>query len=437
MIAEVKTPVAQRADSAHAPPRLGAPSRRRRLRRIAAAAAICALAAAGGLYGWQAWLAPDDAGERQLTETVRRGAIENTVTATGTLQPRDYVDVGAQVSGQLKKLHVEIGATVKAGDLLAEIDPIVYRAKVDGHRAQLRNLRAQLAAQEARHVLAGQQLTRQRNMMKEEATSAEALQTAEATLHASAAQIDSLKAQIQQTESQLRADQANLGYTKIYAPMAGTVVSVTAKQGQTLNASEQTPIILRIADLSTMTVNAQVSEGDVSKLREGMEVYFTTLGDNKRRWSGKLRQLLPTPQVVNNVVLYDALFDVPNPNQALMTQMTAQVFFVVAAVDDAVLVPVTALRPVATEGAGKESEQTPEADATADPRALFASGRALVHVVNGDGGGVEPREVKVGVVNRISAQIVSGLEPGEEVVAGTASSKSGGGKKKKKAAAQI
>ena len=106
------------------------------------------------------------------------------------------------------------------------------------------------------------------------------------------------------------------GYTKIYAPIAGTVVSQAAKQGQTLNANQQAPIVMRIADLATMTVQAQVSEADVPKLRVGMDVYFTTLGGDNRRYYGKLRQIPPTPTVVNNVVLYDALFDVPNPDGA-------------------------------------------------------------------------------------------------------------------------
>ena len=163
---------------------------------------------------------------------------------------------------------------------------------------------------------------------------------------------------MQQTESTLRGDEANLGYTKIYAPIAGTVVSQAAKQGQTLNANQQAPIVMRIADLSTMTVQAQVSEADVPKLHVGMDVYFTTLGGDNRRYYGKLRQIPPTPTVVNNVVLYDALFDVENPNQALMTQMTAQVFFVASSAKDAVLVPLTALRPVAAAGPGGKAPRT-------------------------------------------------------------------------------
>src|SRR3546814_869637 len=179
--------------------------------------------------------------------------------------------------------------------------------------------------------------------MAARATSEDALQTAEAALRSATAQVAAIEAQVRQTESTLRGDEANLGYTKIYAPIAGTVVSQSAQQGQTLNANQQAPIIVQIADLSTMTVQAQVSEADIGKLRVGMEAYFTTLGAPDRRRTGTLRQILPTPEVVNNVVLYDALFDVPNPTGDLMTQMTAQVFFVSAAARDVMLVPVAAL----------------------------------------------------------------------------------------------
>ncbi len=307
--------------------------------RLALVALAVLLLAGAGYYAWRTWLAAPDARSTYLSAAVTRGNLEDAVTATGTLQPRDYVDVGTQVSGQLTKLRVEIGSEGKKGDLLAEIDPAVYQSRVDSDRAQLRNQHAQLADRQAQRTLAEQQLTRQQNLARENATTTEALQTAEAALRSATAQIEALRAQIQQTESTLRGDEANLGYTRIFAPMSGTVVSQNAKEGQTLNANQQAPIVLRIADLSTMTVQTQVSEADVSKLRVGMEVYFTTLGAQERRWYGRLRQINPTPTAVNNVVLYDALFDVPNANRQLMTQMTAQVFFVVASAKDAVLVP--------------------------------------------------------------------------------------------------
>jgi len=406
-------------------------SQMRQLRPFALALAGCALLAGGGYYAWQTWFAADSSASTMLTATVTRGNVEDTVTATGTLQPKEFVDVGTQVSGQLKKLTVDIGALVKAKDLLAEIDPSVYQAKVDGDQAQLLNQKAQLADKQAQLALAELQYTRQQNLNRENATSADLLQIAEATQKSAVAQINAIKAQMEQTESTLRGDEANLGYTKIYAPIAGTVVSQAAKLGQTLNANQQAPIVMRIADLSIMTVEAQVSEADVPKLRIGMDVYFTTLGGNNRRFYGKLRQIPPTPTVVNNVVLYDALFEVPNPDQILMTQMTAQVFFVASSAKDAVLVPLTALHPIAAEGeprvprvpgagAGAAGSTKGERATGIDPRNQFASGRALVSVV-GASGKVEEREVKVGVMNRVSAQIVSGLEPGEKVVIGTRS----------------
>jgi len=393
-------------------------SRTARLGMLALVFIALALLAGGAYYAWRTWFAAGDPANNLLTAVVTRGDIEDTVTATGTLQPKDYVDVGTQVSGQLKHLLVDIGANVESGQLLAEIDSSVYQAKVDADRAQLLNQRAQLADRQAQLALAEQQFVRQQNMARDNATSTEAVQSAEAAQQSARAQVNSFKAQIQQTESTLRGDVANLGYTKIYAPMAGTVVSQMAKQGQTLNANQQAPIIMRIADLSTMTVQAQVSEADVPKLRVGMDVYFTTLGGDNRRFYGKLRQISPTPTIVNNVVLYDALFDVPDPNQVLMTQMTAQVFFVVSSAKDAVLAPLPALRPVAAKGEKRDTRGGTRSANGTDPRTQFSKGRARVSVMGSDGKAID-RDVQVGVMNRVAAQITAGLEPGETVVVGT------------------
>jgi macrolide-specific efflux system membrane fusion protein len=453
--------------------RIAARGKRSRLTRSAVALAVALSLGGGGYYGYRAWTGASSSAAQYTTAVAQRGDLEDSVTATGILQPRDYVDVGTQVSGQVKKLHIEIGSTVKSGQLLAEIEPTVYTSKVDADRAQLRTQEAQLADKQAQLALAEQQFKRQQNLQKENATTQDAVDTAAAALRSAKAQIDVLKAQADQTRSSLRGNEANLSYTKIYAPMSGTVVSQAAKQGQTLNANQQAPIVLRIADLSTMTVQSQVSEADVSKLKVGMDVYFTTLGSQSKRWYGTLRQIEPTPVTVNNVVLYNALFDVENPDRALMTQMTAQVFFVTAHAKDAVLVPITALRPAGrrdgagnagqgggkgreaganssaasasdTAGAGAASADGTRSRAAAgertgaraqggaargadmDPRLRFASGRAMVRVVRADGT-LEEREVKVGVMSRISAQIVSGLEAGEQVVTGSATPPRAGG----------
>ncbi|HEX5796019.1 MAG TPA: efflux RND transporter periplasmic adaptor subunit, partial [Geminicoccaceae bacterium] len=325
------------------------------------------------------------------TAEVTRGEIEDTVTALGTLQPLQYVDVGVQVSGQLRKIHVAIGDQVRQGDLLAEIDPRIYQARVQADRATLASLEAQRAERQAQRTLAERQYDRQKGLLQANATSREAFEGAEAALEVAKAQIAALNAQITHAQSTLEGDETNLGYTKIYAPMSGTVVSLEARQGQTLNSSQQTPIVLRLADLDTMTVRTQVSEADVNRLAPGMPVYFNTLGQPERRWSGTLRQVLPTPEVVNNVVLYNALFDVPNPDQVLMSQMTAQVFFVLERTADTLLAPMAALGPVTGHGA------------------------STVHVV-GPGGRVEQRAVTIGVRNRISAEVLSGLAEGERIV---------------------
>jgi len=297
----------------------------------------------GGWWAWQAFGVGRNPRDLYQIATVQKGDLEDLVTATGTVQPRDYVDVGAQVSGQLKKLYVEVGSRVESGDLLAEIDPTVLKATVDGRRASLRNQQATLLERQSALELAQLQATRQKNLMAADATTKESLQVAEASLRSAKAQIAAVTAQIEQTESQLRADEANLNYAKIFAPMSGTVVSVTARQGQTLNANQTAPTILRVADLNTMTVQTQVSEAEVSKLRQGMEVYFTTLGGQGRRWYGALRKVEPTPTVTNNVVLYNALFDVSNTNNALMPNMTTQVFFIAASAQDVLLVPTSAV----------------------------------------------------------------------------------------------
>jgi len=343
-----------------------------------------------------------------ITEPIARADIESSVTAIGTLQPRRYVDVGAQVSGQITRLRVAAGDTVAKGDLLVEIDPSVQRASVEAGHAQLAGLRAQLAEQQAHHRLAGQQLERQKQLSADEATRLEDLQNAEAEFAATAARMAHLKAQIDQTQATLQADVARLGYTRIYAPMAGTVVSVAAREGQTLNATYQTPDILRIADLSGMTVWTEVSEADVRRVKPGMPVYFTTLGGSEtgtaRRWQSRLRQVLPAPAQtaasaatgavptpVIKAVTYTALFDVDNQDVELMPQMTAQVVFVAARAENAVAVPLSTL---GTDAQGSSA------------RVLGADGQP------------ETRSLRLGARSRHQVEVLEGLQAGERLVTG-------------------
>jgi macrolide-specific efflux system membrane fusion protein len=345
------------------------------------------------------------------TAPAERADIEDTVVALGYLQPREFIDVGTQVSGQLKRLAVGLGDEVKAGALLAEIDSAVSSARVEAGQATLQNLSAQLEERQAQYEHAKRQHERSLALSKEDAISQEAVDGTLAATRVAAAQIAALNALRLQTRASLKVEEANVGYARIFSPMAGTVVSLGVRQGQTLNASQQAPVILRVANLDTMTVVTQVSEADVVRLRPGTDAYFHTLGWPERRWSARVRQILPTPETVNNVVLYSVLFDVENPEHQLKAQMSAQVYFVLGRANDAVVVPTAALKArKARADDGVQAEGGDDAASGVGPR------RYRVRVMKD--GLIEERDVVVGVRNRTQAQVLSGLQEGEQVVVG-------------------
>lgn len=426
--------------------------------------ALAALVIAGG--GWFA-LTREKAPEYQTAE-VMRGDLEVSISASGKVQPKDYVDVGAQVSGQLESFLIEVGDKVEKGDLLAEIDETLAAAKVEADRAQMKELEASFAQQEATLELARANAGRANMLYKADAISQAEQQAATAELKVATARLDQLKAQIERQQSTLTADLASLSYTKIYAPMSGTVVSQAAVVGQTLNANQTTPTILRIADLSVMTVEADVSEADVLRVKPGAEAYFTTLGSTGERWRTKVRQVLPQPEIVNDVVLYKVLMDIDNKEESLKPEMTAQVFFITGRAADVVLAPVAALRDMRGEGRGQgqgESRRN-RSDGTArnvasNETAGGSGGERRARRDSGDGslmaarasegrgnrdemseafrkareanpeaarkmvmvmtnGKPQPRPVLVGLSSRAEAEIIYGLEPGETVVTGEA-----------------
>jgi macrolide-specific efflux system membrane fusion protein len=327
---------------------------------------------------------------------VTLGIVEENVTAQGKLEPREYVDVGAQVSGRVEKLHVEIGDTVKAGDIIATIDPRVYEARVQASEARLKTLDAQLAEQQAEIVFARQQFQRNQRLIKADAVSKETLQDSETALKVAEARAKSLKAQIEEAQSTLDGDQTNLSFTKIYAPIDGTVVSQTTKEGQTVNASQTAPVIVQLADLDVMTVRAQVAEADVMRLKEGMDVNFTTLGNMERRWKGNVRQILPTPETINDVVLYNALVDAKNEDRQLMTGMSTQMFFELGRADNVLVIPSSAL--------GKKL-----------PPETCQQGQGYSVRVKQGKEGLEEKDICIGLMSRSDAEVISGLAEGEEV----------------------
>lgn len=366
-----------------------------------------------------AWQVLPPGRDSLTTVTVTRGDIESSVTALGTLQPRRYVDVGAQASGQIQKIHVEAGDEIKEGQLLVEIDPSTQKAKLDASRYAIENLQAQLQEQRAQHELARQKYQRQQRLVASNATREEDVQTAKAELSATQARVDMFQAQIRQAQASLRSDEAELGYTRIYAPMSGTVVAVDARVGQTLNAQQQTPLIMRIAKLSPMTVWAEVSEADIGHVKPGMSAYFTTLSGGTRRWTSTVRQILPIPPKPLNetsqgggspasssksgsgrVVLYTVLLDVENTDHALMAEMTTQVFFVASAARNTLTAPIAALR----------SGPAPDLHI------------AQVVAANGT---IKRLEVRTGISDRRHIQVVEGLNEGDHLLTGASDGNGG------------
>jgi membrane fusion protein, macrolide-specific efflux system len=333
-----------------------------------------------------------------LTATVTRASVESTVMATGTLQAYHQVDVGAQVSGQLKSLKVDLGDHVKKGQLLAEIDPEVLQNALVSAQANLASLEAQKLAVSANLWQANLTLQRQQQMLARQATSQQELEAAKAQSDMLRANLASFSAQISQAHAQVDSAKANLAYTKITAPIDGEVVAIVTQEGQTVVASQQAPVILKLADLDHMTVKAQISEADVIRIRPGQPAYFTILGDTDARHTGVLRAVEPAPQDFSNgdakpggPVFYSALFETSNPDHQLRIGMTAQVTVGLQRADNTLYIPISAL--------GRRMQD----------------GRYPVRVLHPDGS-TTTLMVAVGINDRVNIQVLEGLNEGDEVV---------------------
>jgi macrolide-specific efflux system membrane fusion protein len=342
-----------------------------------------------------------------LTATVTRGDLEDSVLATGTLQALQLVSVGAQVSGQVKSLYVKLGDNIKKGQLIAQIDPITQEITLKNNQAAVANLEAQKRVNQANLQLAQAQSARLNSLLKDNAVSKTDTDTATATLKVSEANIAASNAQIQQAQLQVSNAQEFLGYTRITAPMDGTVVAIVTEQGQTVNANQTAPTIIKLAKLDTLTVRAQISEADVVKVKPGQVVYFTILGNPDKRYYAKLRSIEPAPESIatdttttatstTTAVYYIGLFDVPNPSGELRIDMTAQVYIVLAEGKNVLQIPAAAL-------IGKSTN----------------NGAQTVRVLDSKGQ-VSNRAVKIGLNNRINAEVLSGLTQGEKVIIGNA-----------------
>lgn len=374
-------------------------------------AVLAGLAIVGALllaWGAKVVFFPDK-GPEPVTATATVGRVEQAVMATGSLEPVNLVSVGAQVSGQVTRLHVVLGQQVRKGQLIAEIDSAPQRNALATAQASLNSIRAQREQMQGNLAKAELALRRQSLMLASEATSRADFEAAEAEARAARAQLASNEAQIAEAAVAVRSAQLDLGYTRIVAPIDGTIVAVVTKEGQTVNANQAAPTIVKLGDLSTMTVKAEISEADVVDVRPGQKVYFTILGDGDRRYNGVLSSVEPAPESIetsdtvsnasssSTAIYYNGLFEVENADGRLRTFMTAQVTIVLAEADRAVTIPAAALGAKGKDG----TYSVQVLDAEGVPR---------------------PRTVRIGLNNGAVAEVKSGVVAGDKVVVATQAS---------------
>lgn len=331
------------------------------------------------------------------TVTVHRGDIQQTVDAAGKLQLYKYADTYAQIGGQVKDVLVAVGDVVKADQVLLDISPAQQATKAESNRAHMARLQADLADQRGQLDFANLQFKRQTLLKAQNATRDEAFESARMGVSSASARVDSISAEIHELEATQKIEDEARQHTQVRAPISGTVVTLAARSGQVVAAGQPAAALLRIADLSELTVAARVAEDDVTRLRPGMAANFTTPGYPGRHWSGKLRQVIPVPAdgsgEQGKQAFYIVLFEVKNTDQALMSGMSTQVHFVVGQARDTVLLPVAGLGAPDDDG-------------------LYS-----VNVVDA-AQHLSARKVKLGLRTAQQAQIVSGLAAGERVLVG-------------------
>ncbi len=340
-----------------------------------------------------------------ITANASKMDLEESVLATGALQAFKTVAVGAQVSGQLKTLHVALGDKVKKGELLAEIDPVLQQNTLKDSAAQVENLQAQKRSKQALLKEYESAYKRQKLMVAGDAASRADLESAQALLESTRQDISSLNAQIKRAVIAVNTAQANLGYTRISAPMDGVVISIQTEEGQTVVSTQSATTILTLADLDTITVKAKISEADITRVKPGLTAYFTLLGDADTRYYSRLRAIEPGPvssgtssssTSTATAIYYNGLFEVPNPGHKLRVSMTAQVSIVLNEAKNALCIPASAL--------GDKQKD----------------GRYTVKIVRDNI--PETRTIRTGINNNVYVQVIDGLQEGDKVVVGDSTS---------------
>lgn len=351
------------------------------------------------------WISTRKSSVTYMTEKVRVGNIKHSVEATGEIEAVNLVTVGAQVSGQIKKLHVVLGQEVKQGQMIAEIDSTTQENALRTDKLRLETYKAQLAARKTTLEVAKRAYDRELKLIKTDSTSKESLDNARDAYAIAKANVDETNSLIKQTLLAINTDETNLGYTKIRAPLDGTVVSVPVEEGQTVNANQTTPTIIKIANLNDMEINIQISEGDITKVKQGMPVEYTILSEPNTVFHATLDSLDPglttlsdgsydkssssSSGTSSSAVYYYAKSFVNNPDGKLRIGMMTQCTILVADAENVLLVPSIA---ITTSG-----------------------DKHYIRVLK-DKEQVERREIKVGITDGVYTEVLSGVSEGEEVI---------------------
>ncbi len=359
---------------------------------------VVVVLAVAAWFGWRATHRPDPAAA-YTTTTIGTGALREVITANGVINPVRVVSVGTQVSGTVAKLNVDYNSRVTIGQVLCELDPSVYAARVAASEATLANIRSSLALTRANAA-------RSAELFKQNYISRQDYETTQQTAASATAQVAAAEAQIKQ-------DRTNLGYTIIRSPVSGVVISRQVDLGQTVAASFNTPTLFTIArDLTAMQIEAAVAEADVAKVHVGQDVGFTVDAYGSRTFAGAVRQIRLNPTTQQNVVTYTVIVGVANPDGALLPGMTANATFLVSEHASALLIPNAALsyKPVDYK-----------------PTKRRAGDAATLTVFVLDGGGAVPRRIRIGASDADNSIVTGGdLHAGDKVI--TADSLKGGPK---------
>lgn len=330
-------------------------------------------------------LAESPIGEAKFADIVQ------TVQAAGVLQPRIKVDVGAQVSGQIKRIHVELGQQVQRGDLLVSLDPEVARSEVVQAEAAVAQQGALIEVRQADLQLAHAEASRQRRLLKGQATAPIDAERAEVELLKIEADLRGQIATLKRLEADLNSRRLRLGYTAIAAPIDGMVVNLPVQEGQTVIAAQITPVMVTLAKMEEITVRARVPESDIAQVQVGQAARFVTLSGNANRYEGKVRVIQPVPERTGNAVFYNVLFEVSNRDSKLLSDMTVQVSIDTGAVKQALTVPLVALGQFSGDGSYE------------------------VQLI-GEDGRASARRVRTGLQDGTKVQVTEGLQAGDKVL---------------------